>query len=133
ISVFAFMTYVPVYSLLAYSGVIATRLASAPWSEIVFQMVFQGVGSVEISGITFTKFVQSFGPVRSTMITAVVPGLSALGAVIVRGAPLLWNLRAGLALVTLGIVFGVRMQAQRITAMTPDLIADSADPTRAKA
>ena len=133
ISVFAFVTYVPVYSLLAYSGAIATRLASAPWSEIVFQMVFQGVGSVVISGITFTKMVQSFGPVRSTMITAVVPGLSALGAVIFLGEPLYWNLLAGLALVTLGIVFGVRMQAQRVMAITPDLIADGVDTPRAGA
>ncbi len=77
--------------------------------------------------------VQSFGPVRSTMITAVVPGLSALGAVLFLGEPLYWHLLAGLALVTLGIVFGVRVQAQRITAMTPDLIADGADSTRAKA
>jgi len=88
---------------------------------------------VVISGITFTKMVQSFGPVRSTMITAVVPGLSALGAVIFLGEPLYWNLLAGLALVTLGIVFGVRVQAQRITTTTPDLIAAGEDPTRAKA
>ena len=133
ISVFAFVTYVPVYSLLAYSGAIATRLASAPWSEIVFQMVFQGVGSVVISGITFTKMVQHFGPVRSTMITAVVPGLSALGAVIFLGEPLYWNLLAGLALVTLGIVFGVRVQARRVATVTPDLIADGAYSTSAKA
>jgi drug/metabolite transporter (DMT)-like permease len=132
ISVFAFVSYVPVYSLLAYSGAIATRLASAPWSEIVFQMVFQGVGSVVISGITFTKMVQSFGPVRSTMITAVVPGLSALGAVIFLGEPLYWNLLAGLALVTLGIVFGVRAQARRVTEAAPGLIAGGAGDTRVK-
>lgn len=132
ISVFAFVSYVPVYSLLALSGAIPTRLASAPWSEIVFQMVFQGVGSVVISGITFTKMVQSFGPVRSTMITAVVPGLSALGAVIFLGEPLYWNLLAGLALVTLGIVFGVRAQARRVTEHAPGLIADGAGATRVK-
>lgn len=40
-----------------------------------------------------------------------------------------------LALLTLGMVFGVRMQAQRgtATATAPDLIADGADSTRAKA
>ena len=114
ISVFAFVTYVPVYALLTLSGAIASRLASAPWGEIVFQMVFQGVGSVVISGITFTKMVQYFGPVRSTMITAVVPGLSAMGAVMFLGEPLHWNLLAGLALVTAGIVFGVRLQAKPV-------------------
>jgi drug/metabolite transporter (DMT)-like permease len=49
--------------------------------------------------------------VRSTMITALVPGLSALGAVLFLGEPLHWNLLAGLALVTMGILFGVRVAA----------------------
>jgi drug/metabolite transporter (DMT)-like permease len=53
--------------------------------------------------------IQHFGPVRSTMITALVPGLSALGAVLLLGEPLYWNLAAGLVLVTLGILFGVRV------------------------
>ena len=54
-------------------------------------------------------------------------------AVIFLGEPLYWNLLAGLALVTLGIVFGVRMQAQRVMAITPDLIADGVDTPRAGA
>jgi len=62
---------------------------------------------VVISGITFTRMIQYFGPVRSTMITALVPGLSALGAVLFLGEPLHWNLIAGLLFVTAGILFGV--------------------------
>ena len=80
----------------------------APWRDVALQMVFQGVGSVVISGIAFNTMIQHFGPVRSTMITALVPGLSAIAAVFVLGEPLHWNLMAGLALVTAGIVFGVR-------------------------
>ena len=68
----------------------------------------QGIGSVVISGITFVRMVETFGPIRSTMITAVVPGLSALGAVFFLGEPLYWNLLLGLTLVTFGIVFGVK-------------------------
>jgi drug/metabolite transporter (DMT)-like permease len=132
ISVFAFVVYVPVYGLLVLSGALATQLASAPWGEIAFQLVFQGMGSVVISGITFTKMVQHFGPVRSTMITALVPGLSALGAVIFLGEPLYWNLLVGLALVTLGIVFGVRAQPRRRGELTPDLIADKVRTTGAR-
>jgi drug/metabolite transporter (DMT)-like permease len=75
---------------------------------VVFQMLMQGVGSVVISGMTFTKMIQHYGPVRSTMITALVPGLSAMGAVVLLGEPLHWHLLAGLALVTGGILFGVR-------------------------
>ncbi len=72
-------------------------------------MAFQGLGSVVISGIAFTRMIQYFGPVRSTMITALVPGLSALGAVLLpRASRCSWSLLAGLLLVTGGILFGVQ-------------------------
>lgn len=112
ITVFTFVTYVPVYALLVGFGGISSHLSTAPWGELLFQAVFQGVGSVVISGISFTKMIQHFGPIRSTMMTALVPGLSALGAVFFLGEPLHWTLMIGLALVTLGIVFGVRNAAQ---------------------
>ena len=108
VCVFASFTFVPVYALLAWTGVLVSHLREAPWSEIVFQALVQGIGSVVISGITFVRMVETFGPIRSTMITAVVPGLSALGAVLFLGEPLYWNLLLGLALVTVGIVFGVK-------------------------
>ena len=113
ITVFACFTYVPAFVLLTWSGVLPTRLAQAPWGEIAFQALFQGVGSVVISGITFVQMVRAFGPVRSTMLTAVVPGLSALAAVLLLGEPLGWNLLAGLALVTAGILFGVRAASEK--------------------
>jgi drug/metabolite transporter (DMT)-like permease len=106
------ITYIPVYTLLVATGVLHSKLVSAPWGEIIFHTVWQGGGSVVISGITFTKMIEYFGPIRSTMLTAAVPGLSALGAVIFLNEPLYWNLLAGLALVTLGIVVGVRASSQ---------------------
>ena len=115
ITAFAFVFFVPAYALLTITGVLPTHLPQAPWSEILFQTAFQGVGSVVISGITFTQMVRHYGPVRSTMITALVPGLSALGAVWFLGEPMHWNLLAGLALVTGGILFGVR-QAKPVAA-----------------
>jgi drug/metabolite transporter (DMT)-like permease len=108
ITAFAFVTYVPIYTALLLLQWVPGRVLQAPLYDVGFQMFFQGVGSVVISGITFTKMIQHFGPVRSTMMTAVVPGLSALAAVVVLGEPLHWNLIAGLVLVTIGIVFGVR-------------------------
>jgi len=112
ITCFACLTYVPVYGLLALTGVVHSRLGHAPLGLMAFQALFQGWGSVVISGITFTQMIRHFGPVRSTMITALVPGLSALGAVLLLGEPLSPSLLGGLALVTVGILFGVR-QARR--------------------
>lgn len=111
ITVFAFVTYIPAYTALMALDAVPTRLPLASWREIAFQAVFQGMGSVVISGITFNLMIRHYGPVRSTMITALVPGLSALGAVLFLGEPLHAHLMLGLALVTIGIVFGVRASA----------------------
>ncbi|TXT38790.1 MAG: hypothetical protein FD135_2677 [Comamonadaceae bacterium] len=108
ITMLAFLVYVPSYSVLVLSGLVNGHVFTAPWRDLLFQATFQGWGSVVISGITFTQMIRYFGPVRSTMITALVPGLSALGAVVLLGEPLRWNLAAGLTLVTAGILFGVR-------------------------
>jgi drug/metabolite transporter (DMT)-like permease len=108
VTAFSFVTFVPVYGGLLALQLVPGHFFTAPLREVLFQMLFQGGGSVVISGITFTKMIQHFGPVRSTMITALVPGLSALGAVIFLGEPLRLNLGLGLALVTVGILFGVR-------------------------
>ena len=128
ITVFACFTYLPLFVGLTAAGLLPTRLADAPWGEIAFQALFQGVGSVVISGITFVQMVRAFGPVKSTMITALVPGLSALGAVIFLGEPLGANLLAGLALVTAGILFGVRAARQ----IAPVSIATSEDSALAR-
>jgi drug/metabolite transporter (DMT)-like permease len=108
VTVFACLCYLPLYAVLALSGLVPSHLATAPRAEVLFQIVYQGLGSVVIAGIAFTRMIQYFGPVRSTMITALVPGLAALGAVLLLHEPLYWNLVAGLALVTVGILFGVR-------------------------
>ncbi len=111
ITVFALLTFVPAFVLAVALGYLPTHLMSASWQEIAFQALFQGVGSVVISGIGFTQMIRAFGPVRSTMITALVPGLSALGAVVFLQEPMHWNLLVGLTLVTGGILFGVRQAA----------------------
>ena len=108
ITAFSCVTFVPIYALAVLSGLIPSHLGLAPASEMLFQAIYQGIGSVVISGITFNIMIRHYGPVRSTMITALVPGLSALGAVAVLGEPMHLNLLAGLALVTCGILFGVR-------------------------
>jgi drug/metabolite transporter (DMT)-like permease len=126
ITAFAFVCFVPLFAVLVGLQILPTQLHLAPWSEIFFQAAFQGVGSVVISGITFTQMVRHYGPVRSTMITALVPGLSALGAVWFLGEPMHWNLLAGLALVTSGILFGVRQAKKSDATPSPVTTAPKA-------
>jgi drug/metabolite transporter (DMT)-like permease len=109
ITAFSWISFVPLYTLAAFAGWVPTHLGTAPLAEMMFQAIYQGVGSVVISGITFNVMIRHYGPVRSTMITALVPGLSALGAVVFLSEPMSLNLLAGLALVTCGILFGVRV------------------------
>jgi len=75
---------------------------------MAFQALFQGCLSVVVAGISFNVMIRTFGPIRTTMLTALVPGLSALGAVVFLGEPLFLNLILGLALVTTGILIGAR-------------------------
>jgi drug/metabolite transporter (DMT)-like permease len=121
VMVFCVLAYIPLYALLVGSGVLVSKLSSAPLGEILFQTFWQGLGSVVISGIAFTQMIRYFGPVRSAMLTAIAPGLSALGAVIFLGEPLGWNLIAGLTLVSIGIVVGVRAISPTVAPMaSPD-------------
>ena len=107
ITVFAFFVFVPTYLLLVWAGVLQGQVFTAPLRDVLWQMLMQGVGSVVVSGISFNMMIRAFGPVRSTMLTAVVPGMSAVSATVFLGEPLPWNVVLGLALVTAGIVFGV--------------------------
>jgi drug/metabolite transporter (DMT)-like permease len=107
ITVFAFFVFVPSYLLLVWAGVLQGHVFTAPLRDVLWQMLMQGVGSVVVSGISFNMMIRAFGPVRSTMLTAVVPGMSALAAALFLGEPLPWNVLLGLGLVTAGIVFGV--------------------------
>jgi drug/metabolite transporter (DMT)-like permease len=132
ITALAFVTYVPIYTLLLLLNWVPGKVLVAPVGAVVFQMLMQGVGSVVISGMTFTKMIQHYGPVRSTMITALVPGLSALSAALFLGEPLQWNLLAGLALVTGGILFGVRKASTPAPKSALENIAAHAHSTGAK-
>lgn len=129
ITVFAFFAYVPVYTTLLLLQWVPGQVFQAAWTAVGAQMLMQGVGSVVISGITFTRMIQYFGPVRSTMITALVPGLSAIAATVFLSEPLVWNLVVGLGLVTVGILFGVRQS--KVSAIKTG--AESANSTGASA
>jgi drug/metabolite transporter (DMT)-like permease len=108
IAVGCLVSYVPVFALGAASGFFSSQLAAAPWREIIFQAVFQGGFSMLVAGWAFTQVVTTFGPVRTTMITALVPGLAALAAVPLLGEALGPAALGGLVCVTCGLLLGLR-------------------------
>ena len=57
ITAFAFVFFVPLFLLATGLGWWPTHIFQAPWSELLFQLAFQGGGSVVISGITWGVWV----------------------------------------------------------------------------
>lgn len=102
------VSYVPLFAAAVASGVAPTGLFAASWREIGFQAVFQGLFSMLVAGWAFTQVVATFGPVRTTMITALVPALAALAAVPLLDEPLTGPALGGLLCVTAGLLLGLR-------------------------
>lgn len=100
--ILSLMVFVPVYLLF-----LPKQLLAAPMSDIIMQGFVQGVLALSVSMWFFTKVVQAFGPTRTTMITAVCPGLAALVSVPMLGEPLVPLVMLGLLAVTTGMIVGV--------------------------
>ncbi len=94
--------YLPVYWLF-----LPGALMDAPWSQWVIHGGYQGLVSVVLNTLLYTRMVATFGPTVSTMITALVPGVAAVAAVPLLGEPLTTAALVGLVAVTVGMVVGV--------------------------
>lgn len=105
------VSYVPLYGLGVVAGWVPSRLAQAPWGEIVFQATYQGGLAMLAAGLAYTQVVQTFGPLKTTMLTALVPPLAALSAVPLLGEPLGMAALGGLLCVGLGLLVGLRAAA----------------------
>jgi drug/metabolite transporter (DMT)-like permease len=102
VSVFGAATYLPIYALL-----LPSRLPAIPPGQVLWQGLFHGVLAVVVAMFAFTRTLRAFGPTRTTLITAVVPGAAALAAIPVLGEPLTLLAGAGVAAVTAGMIVGV--------------------------
>lgn len=113
------ITFVPLYALGASLGLWPSQLAEASWRELGFQAVYQGGIAMLIAGVAYTQVVTTFGPMRTVMITALVPVISALGAVPLLGEPLTPTVLIGLGFVTLGLLLGLRAVRTRLPIAEP--------------
>lgn len=123
IAVVCLLLAVPPYLLGAVLGWWPSRLFQAPVAELLFQAVYQGGLAMLVAGLAYTQVLQTFGPVRTTMLTALVPPLAALGAVPLLGEPLGWTALGGLLCVALGLFVGLRAAtpAPLVPAVAPAL------------
>lgn len=114
------VSYVPLYGLAVWGGLVPSGLGRTPGAELAAQAFFQGGVTMLLAGVAYTRVVQTFGPVRTTMVTALVPGLAALAAVPLLGETLGPAALAGLVCVTAGLLLGLRQAAAR-TPVAPTL------------
>ena len=101
IALYAAPVYVPIWLLW-----LPSRIHTAPIGEVGFQLVYQGVLAVVVAGFLFTRALTALGPMALTAITAVVPGLTALGAWALLGEPLGIEALAGVGLVSAAMLMG---------------------------
>lgn len=114
VNVAAAVLYLPIYALF-----LPKQIAQAPTAVILTQGFFQGVIVVCVAMITFIKATEALGPARISMLMSLVPGLGALMAVPVVGEPLTQQVLVGIALVTIGALFGALAKAPRPLSAEP--------------
>jgi len=87
----------------------------APWSEIVLQGAYQGLGPSVLAVLLFTTAVRTIGPSATAAMMAMVPGMVALVAIPVLGewpSLLAW---AGLFLATGGILLAAGWRPVKVS------------------
>lgn len=112
------LVYIPIYLL----GFGIDGLAQAAVGDVLLQAVVQGgvIGAASI--FVYTRAVVSFGPTRTALFTAAVPGVTMLAAIPMLGedpGPAAW---AGVAAVTGGMIaaFAWRRGERPVSAAGPD-------------
>jgi drug/metabolite transporter (DMT)-like permease len=97
-----FALFTPFYLAFAPS-----HLAQVSWREIALHGMFHGWIAFMLSMWLFMRVMQSFGPVKTTMLTAWAPVLASLAAVPLLGEHLTPFVLLGLLGVSLGTILGV--------------------------
>lgn len=98
--------YLPIYGLL-----LPKALAAAPASMLWLQVGYQGVAAAVVAGLLFAYANQTIGPMRASLMLALVPGISAIAAIPLLDEPLYPATICGLVLVTAGAIAGATAQA----------------------
>lgn len=99
VAVLSMVIYLPFYFIFGDSQIFV-----APIEEILFQGVFQGIGSAILALLFYTKAVALLGAARSAMFGALVPGIAVILALPVLGIiPTVIDI-TGVSIVTIGMV-----------------------------
>ncbi len=111
------MVCIPTVNLLwfapAYLAFLPKQVSVAPWSEILLQAVYQGLGPSLLAVFCFTTAIRTIGTAPTAAMMAMVPGMAALIAIPVLGewpSAFAW---VGLVLATGGILLAAGLRSSR--------------------
>ena len=102
------LLYLPVYALF-----LPKALFLVPMPQILLQCFYQGMLAALVAQLLYLFASQTIGPIKASMMLALVPGVSALAAVPLLGETLGLMTVAGVILVTCGAFLGTTNQAQK--------------------
>jgi drug/metabolite transporter (DMT)-like permease len=106
VATISMLIYLPVYAVFLPKGIAAV---ATPF--ILLQCLYQGVIAASVAGLLYAYANQTIGPMKASLMLALVPGISALMAVPLLGETLGVTTILGVILVTCGAVLGTTNQA----------------------
>lgn len=102
VCVVSMLWYLPVYVLF-----LEPQIAAAPWQDLVFHGVYQGILTQVIAFSIYGFAMRSIGPASASSFNALIPGVAAALAYPLLGEAPDWTALAGMAVVTFGILLAV--------------------------
>lgn len=101
IACFAMLLYWPVYLLY-----LPKNLPMAGWKDITLQCVYQGVIAAMLAASLYSYSNQKIGACQASMMLALVPAVSAIGAYFILDEQLTWTVMLGIVIVSTGAIVG---------------------------
>jgi len=105
VSVFSMILYMPPYFFY-----FETTFLSAPFTEVVFQGIFQGILSVLIALLLYTKSIKLLGASRAALFAALVPGIALILSIPVLNESPSFPQIIGILTITIGMVYAIEMK-----------------------
>lgn len=101
IACFAMLIYWPVYLLF-----LPKNLPLAGWGDITLQCIYQGIIAAMLAASLYSYANQKIGACQASMMLALVPAVSAIGAYFVLDEQLTWTVILGILVVSTGALIG---------------------------
>jgi drug/metabolite transporter (DMT)-like permease len=101
IAVFAMLLYWPVYLFF-----LPKNLPDAGWGDITLQCAYQGIIAAMLAASLYSYANQKIGACQASMLLALVPAVSAIGAYFILDEQLTWTVALGIVVVSTGAVIG---------------------------